>query len=80
MIYDIIIIALALLIPAIAYKAWRSGYNTALRVNKGEPMPIIHPPEKSKPTPETDAQRKARILQSNIDNYGKPGYHQQEVK
>jgi uncharacterized membrane protein YebE (DUF533 family) len=79
MLYNIIIIALALTIPLVAYKAFQSGYNTALHVDKGAPIPTAHPPTKARTQPETDAQRKARLLQANIDNYGtkKP---QREVK
>lgn len=79
MLYEIIIIALSLAIPITAYMAFVAGYNAAKQIHKGEPITQPRPPTKATAQPETDAQRKARLLQANIDAYGtrKP---QQEVK
>lgn len=72
MLYDIVIIALALLLPVSAYTAFKAGYNAARQIDKAEPIEHPRPPAKVKPQAETPEQRKARLLKANIENYGTP--------
>lgn len=80
MLYEIIIIALSVFIPISTYQAFKAGYNAARQIHNDLPITQPRPPTKAKPQPETEAQRKARIMQENIEGFGKPGYRQQVIK
>lgn len=80
MLYDILIIILAIIIPVAAIIAFKAGYNIGRAIRHDEPAkqaPLFMP--KSPQRRETDEERKQRILLENIENYGtkKP---QREVK
>lgn len=68
MLYDLIIIILALVIPTSAYLAFRAGYRTGRAVKEEKEIPsIIHKPKSKNGPPEQ--LKKLNAVLANIDSY-----------
>lgn len=79
MLSNIVIIVLALALPASAFLCFKVGYQTGRAVRENAELPEIKPRARNKPEPIDPEQERLIKILNNIDNYNGTGEGQIKI-